>query len=238
MNDTENLGIGRVSTGIRGLDEMLSGGLVRGSIAAIVGAYGTGKTTFALQFIWEGLTRGETVIYISPEESEESIVRYMQMRGWAIEPYRNTSFFVLKLDPTNFNLSINTIRNELPPLIQKFSATRLIFDPISLFEDLFESETARRYEMYRFVELLRDQHCTMVMTSETARDNPFASRHNLIEYLVDTVILLRYVRPDDRTPVHLALEVAKMRHSSHSREIRPYEIGDDRIDVLSQVNVF
>ena len=145
---------------------------------------------------------------------------------------------MLKLDPTNFNLSINTIRNDLPPLIRKFSATRLVFDPISLFEDLFESDTARRYEMYRFVELLRDQHCTMVMTSETARDNPFSSRHNLIEYLVDTVILLRYVRPDDRTRVHLALEVVKMRHSPHSREIRPYEIGDDRIDVLSQVNVF
>jgi KaiC domain protein len=227
-------GIPRISTGIAGLDGMLSGGLVRGSIAALVGAYGTGKTTFALQFIWDGLLQGETAIYISPEESEESIVRYMMAKGWDIEPYRNSSFFVLKLDPTNFNLSINTIRNELPPLIQKFSATRLVFDPISLFEDLFESDTARRYEMYRFIELLRDQHCTMMMTSETARDDPFSSRHNLIEYLVDTVILLRYVRPDDRARVHLALEVVKMRHSAHSREIRPYEIGDDRIDVLSQ----
>jgi KaiC/GvpD/RAD55 family RecA-like ATPase len=52
------------------------------------------------------------------------------------------------------------------------------------------------------------------------------------------VILLRYVRPDDRALVHLALEVAKMRHCPHSREIRPYEIGHDRIDILSRVNVF
>ncbi|HQJ88979.1 MAG TPA: ATPase domain-containing protein, partial [Methanoregulaceae archaeon] len=60
----------RVRMGIDGLDEMLSGGLIRGTIAAIVGTYGTGKTTFALHFIWEGLTRGENVIYISLEESE------------------------------------------------------------------------------------------------------------------------------------------------------------------------
>ena len=230
---TPNNGTKRVSTGIGGLDEMLSGGLVSGSMAAIVGAYGTGKTTFALQFVWEGLQKGETAIYISPEESEESIVRFMGMKGWDVEPYRNTSFFVLKLDPSNFSLSINTIRNELPPLIKRFSATRLVFDPISLFEDLFESDGARRQEMTRFVDLLREQHCTMVMTSETARDNPFSSRHNLIEYLVDAVILLRYVRPDDRTRVHLAVEVVKMRLSPHSREIRPYEIESDRVTVLS-----
>lgn len=228
-----NNGTKRVSTGIGGLDEMLSGGLMSGSMAAIVGAYGTGKTTFALQFVWEGLQKGETAIYISPEESEESIIGFMQTKGWDVEPYRNTSFFVLKLDPTNFSLSINTIRNELPPLIRKFSATRLVFDPISLFEDLFESDGARRQEMTRFVDLLREQHCTMVMTSETARDNPFSSRHNLIEYLVDAVILLRYVRPDDRTRVHLAVEVVKMRLSPHSREIRPYEIESDRVTVLS-----
>ncbi len=236
MTLTPDNDIPRISTGVAGLDEMLSGGLVEGSIGVIVGAYGTGKTTFALQFVWEGLVRGETAIYISPEESEESVVRYMAMKGWEIGKYLHTSFFVLKLDPTNFNLSINTIRNDLPPLIKKFGATRLVFDPISLFEDLFESEASRRYEMYRFIELLRDQHCTMMMTSETARDNPLSSRHNLIEYLVDTVILLRYVRPDDRTRVHLALEVVKMRRSPHSREIRPFEIGSDRVEVLPAVD--
>ncbi len=228
----------RVRMGIDGLDEMLSGGLIRGTIAAIVGTYGTGKTTFALHFIWEGLTRGENVIYISLEESEESIVRYMIEKDWDVEPYRNTSFFVLKLDPTNFNLSINSIRNELPSLIRKFTATRIVFDPISLFEDLFESDSARRYEMFRFVEMLRDQRCTMLMTSETDRDNPYSSRHNLIEYLVDTVILLRYIRSDELTRVRLVLEVVKMRSSAHSREIKPYEITGDRVQVYSQANLF
>lgn len=229
MSDTEADELERVGTGIAELDGMLAGGLIQGSIAAIVGSYGTGKTTFALQFIWEGLCRGETAIYISFEESDEGIIRYMAMKGWDVQPYRNKSFFVLKLDPTNFNLTINTIRNELPPLIRKYSATRLIFDPISHFEELFESDAARRYEMFRLVEMLRDQHCTIVMTSVTDRSNPESSRHNLIEYLVDTVMILRYLRPNGQSAGRLTVEVAKMRLSPHSRELRPYEIRQGRI---------
>jgi KaiC/GvpD/RAD55 family RecA-like ATPase len=76
------------------------------------------------------------------------------------------------------------------------------------------------------------------MTSETHRDNMFSSRHGLIEYLADTVILLRYVRPSDLTNVYLALEVVKMRMSSHSREIKPFDILQDKISVYSEANVF
>ena len=92
--------------------------------------------------------------------------------------------------------------------------------------------------MYRFIEGLRDKECTVMMSSETDRANPFSSRHGLIEYLADTVILLRYVRSSDLTDVHLALEVAKMRMSPHSREIKPYEIEQTQVTVYSEANVF
>ena len=92
--------------------------------------------------------------------------------------------------------------------------------------------------MYRFIEGLRDKNCTIMMTSETDRNNVFSSRHGLIEYLSDTVILLRYVRPSDLTDVHLALEVVKMRMSSHSREIKPYDLKQDQVLVYSEANVF
>lgn len=63
----------RVRMGIEGLDEMMNGGLIEGSICAIIGTYGTGKTTFALQFAYDGLINDETVVYISLEERKESI---------------------------------------------------------------------------------------------------------------------------------------------------------------------
>jgi KaiC domain protein len=228
----------RMKVGIIGLDDMLGGGLIPGSICAIIGTYGTGKTTFSLQFVWEGLKKGEHIIYISLEEREERIMEYMTQKGWDIGPFLNKSLFVIKLDPTDFNLANNRIKNELPRLIKQVNANRVVIDPISLFEDLFDSDSVRRQEMFRFVEGLRDQKCTIMMTSETDKDNPFSSRHSLIEYLADTVILLRYVRPSDLTDVHLALEVVKMRMSAHSREIKPYEIQQDQVLVYSEANVF
>jgi len=228
----------RVRVGVAGLDDMLGGGLIESSICSIIGTYGTGKTTYSLMFAWEGLQKKETVIYISLEEREDRIIAYMKQKGWDVDNYLNKLLFIIKLDPTDFNLANNRIKNELPSLIGEVHASRVIIDPISLFEDLFETDAERRQEMYRFVEGLRDKQCTVMLTSETHRDNVFSSRHGLIEYLADTVILLRYVRPSDLTNVHLALEVVKMRMSSHSREIKPYEIQQDQVMVYSEANVF
>jgi KaiC domain protein len=228
----------RVKIGIEGLDDMLGGGLIPNSICVIIGTYGTGKTTFSLNFIHEGLEKNENVIYISLEESKDRIQTYMNQKGWKPEDYLDKSLHILKLDPTDFNLANTRIKKELPGLIEELNATRVVIDPISLFEDLFTSESESRQEMYRFSEDIRDKRCTILMTSETHRDNMFSSRHGIIEYLADTVILLRYVRPGDQTNVHLALEVVKMRMSSHSREIKPYDILQDKISVYSEASVF
>jgi KaiC/GvpD/RAD55 family RecA-like ATPase len=203
----------RVKVGIPGLDDMLGGGLIPESICAIIGTYGTGKTTFSLDFIWDGLTCGERVIYISLEEREDRLTLYMKQKGWDVEPYLNRSLYIIKLDPTDFNLANNRIKNELPNLISEIKASRVVIDPISLFEDLFSSDAERRREMFQFID-------------------------GLIEYLADTVILLRYVRSRESTDVHLALEVVKMRMSAHSREIKPYEIEQTQVTVYSEANVF
>jgi KaiC domain protein len=229
---------GRVSLGIEGLDAMLDGGLINPSICALIGTYGTGKTTLAIQFITEGLARKEKCIYISLDERVDMLQEIMKQRGRDVTPYINKSLFLVKLDPTNFNLMINSIKEELFELIEKTGATRVVIDPISLFEGTFQSSVDRRLELIRFIEMMRDQPCTLLMTSETESDNPLMSRYGLIEYLVDTVILLRYYRPSDLTPVHLAVEVVKMRQSKHSREIKPFEILQDQILVYSGANVF
>jgi KaiC domain protein len=229
---------GRVSLGIEGLDAMLDGGLLKPSICALIGTYGTGKTTLSLQFIADGLARKEKCIYISLDERVDMLQEIMKQRGRDVTPYINKSLFLVKLDPTNFNLMINSIKEELFELIEKTGASRVVIDPISLFEGTFSSSVDRRLELIRFIEMMRDQPCTLLMTSETESNNPLMSRYGLIEYLVDTVILLRYYRPADMTPVHLAVEVVKMRKSKHSREIKPFEILQDQILVYSGANVF
>ncbi|MBP2146350.1 KaiC domain protein [Methanofollis sp. W23] len=233
-----NGGPPRVRFGIGGLDRMLCGGLLKKSICTIIGTYGTGKTTFSLYFTHEGLKNGEKVIFISLDEREEMLYQDMAQKGWDVETVRNTSLFVIKLDPTDFTLSINHLKNELPQLIQKVGASRVVIDPISLFEGLFSDEAARRKELFRFIEIMRDEECTLILTSETKENSSYASKYALVEYMADTVILLRYVRPTKLAEVHPAVEVAKMRGSDHSRGIKPYELLKDQVQVYFEANVF
>jgi KaiC domain protein len=228
----------RVLIGITGLDEMMGGGLIKNSTCAIIGTYGTGKTTFAIQFLFNGLENGEKCIYISLEESEENIYEKISDRGWDVDTYKNKSLFVIKLDPTDFNLSINSIKKDLPNLIKSVDASRVVIDPISLFEGLFDDNSTRRREMFRFTEMISQLNCTTVVTSETEQNTDYSSRYGLVEYLADTVIVLRYIRPSDLSEVHTAVEVVKMRRSNHSREIKPYEIQEDKVNVYSEASVF
>jgi len=228
----------RIKLGIEGLDEMLGGGLVRNSVTGIIGTYGTGKTTFAINFIFEGLNQGETCILISLDERAEMLKESIRRRGYNLDAYLDKTFFLIKLDPTDFTLAVNSIKNEIPNLIRETKASRVVIDPISLFEGLLPDEASRRLEMFKFVERMRDENCTFVMTSETDTQIPYASKYGLVEYLVDCVILLRYVRTSDLSGTHLAVEVVKMRRSQHSREIKPYEIQPDDVVVYSEASVF
>ncbi len=232
------MSIPRFGFGIKGLDEMLSGGLIEGTVSSIIGAYGTGKTNFAQYYIWQGLIQGQSALYITLEERTSRILGYMENKGWDVSQYLDSTFTIVNLDPSDFNLAINSVKNELPTLIKKTGAHRVVIDPVSLFEDLFHDDATRRREMMRFLESLRDLNCTSLLISEADKTNTFASKYNLIEYLSDTVILLKYARGEDANDVHLAIEVVKMRMSQHSREVKPYEIHQDSVTVYTEATVF
>ena len=232
------MSIARFGIGIKGLDEMLSGGLIEGTVSSIIGAYGTGKTNFAQYYVWQGLILGQSALYITLEERTSRILGYMENKGWDVSQYLDSTFTIVNLDPSDFNLAINSVKNELPTLIKKTGAHRVVIDPVSLFEDLFSDDATRRREMMRFLESLRDLNCTSLLISEADKTNIFASKYNLIEYLSDTVILLKYARGGDASDVHLAIEVVKMRMSQHSREVKPFEIHQDSVTVYTEATVF
>ena len=58
-----------VSTGIAGLDDILRGGLTPGRLYLVEGNPGSGKTTLAIQFLLEGVRRGEPTLYVTLSET-------------------------------------------------------------------------------------------------------------------------------------------------------------------------
>ena len=91
--------------------------------------------------------------------------------------------------------------------------------------------------MFDFTKSLKRAGVTTMLTSEGSEDNPYVSRHGIIEYLTDAVFVLQYVRSEFQE-TRLAVEIQKIRNANHSRETKPYEITDDGISVYQQANIF
>jgi circadian clock protein KaiC len=74
----------KATTGIWGLDNILSGGFTRGHLFLVEGAPGTGKTTIALQFLLEGIRSGEKCLYITLSETERELRDGASSHGWTL----------------------------------------------------------------------------------------------------------------------------------------------------------
>ncbi|MCW7076356.1 MAG: KaiC domain-containing protein [Candidatus Syntrophoarchaeum sp.] len=229
----------RVKTGVKGLDEMLGGGIPEGDAIAVLGGFGSGKTMFGMQFIHAGLEMGEKGIFISFEEDEKKLTTIASNAGWNFESAIDKQMLVLvRLDAADIGRSLSRAQSELPTLIRSFEAKRVVVDPITLFEMHFRDDEGRRREISKLCTTIQNSGATVVLTSEISSDNPFASKYGEIEYIADGVIILRYIRPAPLKRSILAVEIAKMRGVKHSRDVKPYEITGSGITVDFDADLF
>ena len=227
-----------VLTGIDGLDEMLGGGVPRGHIITVMGSFGTGKTTFGMQFLMQGLINGEKGIFISLEEDPDSITANAAAFGWDLKPYlKEKRLAIIKLEPADARATVSRIKSELPEFIRKFEATRVVVDSVSLLNMLFADDGERRARLFGLCQQLKTTGATCVFTAEVKDDNPRSSRDGLVEYVSDGVIGLRF-NERENGDVQLVIQVIKMRRLPHPRSIKPYSITDQGIEVHGDMEVF
>ena len=75
----------RCSTGIAGLDDVLHGGFLPDRLYLVEGMPGSGKTTLAFQFLFEGVRLGEPCLYVTLSETEEEIGAVAESHGWSLD---------------------------------------------------------------------------------------------------------------------------------------------------------
>lgn len=229
----------RVKTGIVGLDEMLQGGLPEGHIAVVMGSFGTGKTTFGLQYLVEGLRNSEPCLFISLEEDKDSVIANAKGFGWDVTPALEAKKLgIFKLEPSDAKTTVTRIKSDLPKFVKTFGAKRVVIDSVSLLNMMFEDEAERRSNLFNLCQLLRSTGATTLLTAEVKDENPRSSRDGLAEYTADGVILLQSEEPKDGGEVQLTVRILKMRRSPHSRRVKPYSITDKGIVVHSGADVF
>lgn len=225
-------------TGVAGLDEMLGGGIPRGHTVALLGPFGTGKTTFGLQFLCEGLKGGEKGLFISLEEEPASIVETGEAFGWPLAKARaDKTLTIVKLEPADARATVSRVKGELPDALRSLGARRLVVDSVSLLNMMAGDDAERRAQLFSLCRQIREAGATALLVAEAREGNPRASRDGLVEYVSDGVISLQFNMKDNRED-RLMIQVVKMRRQRHSRVVRPYAIGERGITVLSEAEVF
>ncbi|MCI4328546.1 MAG: DUF2075 domain-containing protein, partial [Thermoplasmata archaeon] len=117
----------RVPTGIAGLDEMLGGGFPAGHVVLVTGLPGTGKTCIGLQFLSEGIARGETGVFLSLEEDEAALLASARQFGWPVDAaVASGKLKIVRLDPKETKQNLHRIQGEIGQELSALGARRIV----------------------------------------------------------------------------------------------------------------
>ena len=213
----------RLSTGVPGLDEMMGGGVPAGRSVVLAGPTGTGKTTFASQFVAAGIRQGEACVVAVFEEHPEDYLERATSYGVDFrEAVRQNRLRIIYLRP--LDLSVDETLEEIRVSVKDVGATRVIIDSISGFEMALAPSFREdfRESLYRLVGALTSLGITMLMTIEVTEHEGLQFTNNRVSFLTDVIVIQRYVEIEGQ--LRKVLAVVKMRGSSHSRDFRAYEI--------------
>lgn len=213
--------ISRLSTGIPGFDKIVEGGVPGGSITLLAGSCGTGKSTFAMQFLYWGAKHcNEPGVYITLEEEPESLIQTMELFGWDIEGLiRQKKLMVIKPDVYKFD----SIKQIISDAIDKIHAKRLVVDSYSVMLTYFKDPYEIRNGLVQLDREIKKMGCTALVISDINDDSVIFSTTGVEEFIVDGVIVLYLIK--DRQNIHVytmrAVSVRKMRATNHP--INPFK---------------
>lgn len=217
----------RVSTGIPGLDKLMGGGFEDGTVNLVSGKTGTGKSIFCTQFVYDGVMKGKNKgIYITTEETANNIRRQVKNFGWDLETLEKKGWVkMVEFEP----FDVSTLTTKLQENIDRMDAKRIVIDSVSMFELYLTNVFEIRKALFKVIQKIREMNRIGLVTAEVLEDSNSLSRFGVIEFMVDSVIVLQYL---GLAKYKRSLMIRKMRMGDHSTNIHPFEIGKNGISVM------
>lgn len=214
----------RAPLGIPGLDEMLDGGLIAGSIALVQGATGTGKTTMGMQFLHDGVKQhDEAGLLITFEQFPHTLYRDALNHGWNLrEMEQEGKLRVVFTSPQVFLSSLQSPISPINSAIRDMGVQRAVIDSVTQFQTLTREPIRLRGYYNHLINGLRREGITSLLLSEDGNPDFVRGDRGRLAFVVDSVILLRYVEID--SVMQRAVAVLKTRGSDHDTAIRRFEV--------------
>jgi circadian clock protein KaiC len=164
-------------TGIPGLDDVLRGGFPRNCMYLIGGLPGSGKTTLAMQFLLEGIKRGEKCLYVSLAETRDEIERVALSHEWDI-----TKVDIAELVPSERKLSADSQLTVFNPSELELGETteallqaadvhqpqRLVVDSVSELRYIAQNPLRYRRQILALKRYFNERACTVLMIDDRA----------------------------------------------------------------------
>jgi len=215
-----------ISSGIPEIDELLHGGIERGTATVISGPTGVGKTTLGVQFLKEAAGRGERSVVYTFEEAVGSLQRHCEAVNIPVSSMlEKGTLSLVKIDPLEYmpDEFSHHVRQE----VEEMGTKIVMLDSISGYRLSFEEGQHEGYEMLRHLhslsEYLKSLGVTVILINEIQNiTGDFRVSDQGISYLADNIIFMRYL--EIRGEMNKAIGVLKKRLSNFEKTLREAEI--------------
>jgi circadian clock protein KaiC len=242
MGGEEELTSERCPSGVEGFDAILCGGLPRDCFYLIQGDAGSGKTTLALQFLLEGLRRGEKAFYITLSETKEELLKVARSHGWSLDgiPVLELSAIESLLRPetqtTVFHpseMELSNVSRLLLDEARKANPARIVFDSLSEFRLISETPLRYRRQLLRLKQEFSRYKSTVLLLDDKMDSNAPGTDPHVLS-ITHGVIEMEQLSPDYGAS-RRRLRVMKMRGVKFREGYHDYTIATGGLRVFPRL---
>ena len=219
---------GRISSGIPGLERLMSGGMRQGDASLVMGPSGVGKTTLALRWVAQGLEDGETSLFVTFQDTAQHLTDMGAAFGWDLGAAQADGRLLISYVAMG-DLDLDVLANSVRVNLDERPISRIAID--SLAELVLADREWDRFPAYMrsLVGLVRAAGVSFLATSETSGGAIASQSLEGLMFLFDNVFDLRYI--EERSGLGRALNIVKMRNRPHAMTLNRVTITDDGLTV-------